>query len=486
MSKLSVRGAGKERESRLLVIGFIVLFLALNLVLSYLAQNYGWYFLATDRLYYTLSGVTDEYFEKVNPNGYRVELYFCSNRTALTENNTFGRILDTVEQFDARYDFFTATHLDTYYDYETLERFAKEHDTELNNQSVILYCPDTGKSEVRSLSSFYYFDAENTASDDMIFKGEEVVASLVGAVVSQNRPTALFTKGHGELPTTSLLDAVYSAGFAAKAEDISVTDIPADTALVIIACPKYDFEEYADASIASEVSRLRAFVRAGGTVLYLRDPSAGALTRLDAFCADYGITAEGGMLTDATHSVDRSGNAILLRYAEGDGAAAVRDTAERYNTSRLAAAGASALRLGAVSGATAVPLLQSYPTAELRVGGESSSMTPAEGYTVAALSTLDEYHGKRGRVAVVAADAFATVDTMETDGYGNKEFLFSLLAETTDAVPPIGCGVVLLNTYPLEDMTRGTAGVYLAVFGGAIPLFVALAGVFVLRRRGSR
>ena len=135
------------------------------------------------------------------------------------------------------------------------------------------------------------------------------------------------------------------------------------------------------------------------------------------------------------------------------------------------------------AGVTVTPLLRTHATAQNQLKGETVSAAPAEGYAVAALATLDEYHGKHGRVALIAAEAFADVDTMETDGYGNKEFLFSLLTETTGTVPPTGCGVVLLNTYPLEDMTRGTANVYLAVLAGVIPLAVALTGFFVLRRR---
>lgn len=486
MRKLSTRGAGKERESRAWILVILVVFLVVNLLLSYLSTTYSWYIVATDRMFYTLSGVTDEYFERVNPEGKTVEFYFCMNREGLTENNTFARILDTVEQFDERYDFFEMSHLDTYYDYEKLNRFAKEHETELTNQSIIIYCPETGKSEIRSLSTFYYYDTEDTTNDDMIFNGEEIVASLVGGVVVKDRPEALFTMGHGEAPTASLMNALYSAGYEVKAQDISSSEIPEATEVIVIAAPKYDFEEYADKTIECEISRLRDFVREGGTVLFFRDTSAGELTRLESFYSDYGITAEAGMISDGTYSVDTSAKAVLLRYDEGDGVASLRDYARSYNDSRLVAAGVSPLRLSSPAGVTVTPLLRSFQTAENQINGETVSRAEADGYTVAALATLDEYHGERGHVALIAAEAFADIDTMETDGYGNKEFIFSLLEKTADAKTPIGCGVVLINTYPLEDMTRGTANVYLAVFAGVLPLAVAVTGVFVLRRRARR
>ena len=486
MRTLSTQGARKERESRAWIIMLVVLFLVVNLLLSYLSTTYSWYIVATDRMFYTLSGVTDEYFARVNPKKHPVEFYFCMSREGLTENITFARILDTVEQFDERYDFFTMKHVDPYYDHDMLERFAKEHELELDAQSVIVYCPATGKSEVRALSTFYYFDTEDTTNDDMIFNGEEIVASLVGGVVVKDRPEALFTMGHGEAPTASLMNALYSAGYEVKAQDISSSAIPEATRVVVIAAPKYDFEEYADKNIECEISRLRDFVKAGGTVLFFRDTSAGELTRLERFYSEYGITAERGMISDGTHSVDTSAKAVLLRYDAGEGAKALREYAQKYNDSRLVAAGVSPLTLSGVNGVTVTPLLRSFHTAENQVNGETISVADDAGYTVSALATTAEYHGKRGHVALIAAEAFADVDTMETDGYGNKEFIFSLLEETSGAATPIGCGVVLLNTYPLEDMTRGTANVYLAVFAGVIPLSVAAVGVFVLRRRARR
>ncbi len=490
MNKLSKRGAGKEKESRLLITAVILLFLVLNLLLAFLANTYGWYFLAVDPMFYTLSGVTDEYFEQINPEGHRVEFYFCMSRAALSENNTFGRILDTVEQFDEKYDFFTVKHLDTYYDYELLERFSKDelgNDIDITSQSVIVYCPDSGAPAlVRSLSTFYYYDAEDTTNDDMIFNGEEIVASLVAASLKKDRPDALFTTGHGEAPTASFMNAFYSAGYDVVTGDLSAQDIPEGTEVVVIASPKYDFEEYADKTIECEISRLTDFVRAGGTVICLRSTAAGSLPRLEGFYSRYGIIAEGGIITDPTHSVDPTGKSVLLRYDGGEGAADLREYALSYNGSRLVAAGVSPIRTEAVVGATAVPLLRTHDTAYNLVSGETASVAPAEGYTVAALAATDEYHGKRGHVAMIAAEAFADIDSMETDGYGNKEFLFSLFRETMGAVSPIGCGVVQINTYPLEDMTRGTANVYLAVFAGAIPLAVALTGFFVLRRRSHK
>lgn len=486
MSKLSRQSAGKETESRIFTVAIVLLFLAANLLLSYLAGQLGWYFYATDPMYYTLSGVTDEYFDAVNPEKEEVKLYFCMSESAMQENATYGRILDTAEQFAERYDFFSVAHLDTYFDYETLQRFAAAHDVELDEQSVVVECPQTGKSVIRSLATFYYFDETNTASDDMIFYGEEIVAALVGSVVAESRPQVLLTTGHGETPNAVLMNALFAAGYEIGIIDLTAEEIPSDTALIIAAMPKYDFEEYADKTIACELSRLRDFVASGGAFLHFRSATAGAQPRLDAFCTDYGILPLAGVLTDSTYAVDASGGALLLRYDAGEGAKAIREHALSYNTARLAAAGVGALGVKSVEYAEAVSLLRTHDTALCRVNGETVSTAPAEGYTVAALSRVSATGGKQGHVAVIAAEAFVDVDTMETDGYGNKEFLYALLSSVTGTPAPMGCGVVLLNTYPLEDMTRGTANIYLAIFGGLIPLAVAATGVAVLYRRKNR
>lgn len=486
MGKLSRQSAGKETESRIFTVAFVLLFLAVNLILSYLAGQLGWYFYATDPMYYTLSGVTDDYFDAVNPEESEVKIYFCMSEAEMREDAVYGRILDTVDQFCERYGFFSVAHLDTYFDYATLERFAAAHDVELDNQSVIVECPATGKSVVRSLATFYYFDEENAESDDMIFYGEEITAALVGSVVTTERPRALLTTGHGETPNAVLMNSLFSAGYELDIIDLTAEEIPADTALIVAASPKYDFEEYADKTIACELSRLRDFVSTGGAFLYFRSTTAGAQPRLDAFCADYGILPSAGVVTDATYSVDATGGVVLLRYDAGEGAKAIREHALSYNTSRPAAAGVGALSILPAAHATAYPLLRTHETAVCRENGKTVSTAPAEGYTVAALSNVSATGGREGRVAVIAAEAFADVDTMETDGYGNKEFLYALLSSVTGTPAPMGCGVVLLNTYPLEDMTRGTANIYLAIFGGLIPLAVAATGAVVLYRRKNR
>ncbi|MBQ9736502.1 MAG: Gldg family protein [Clostridia bacterium] len=481
MKRLSQKNARKERDSRVAIVALVVAFLALNLILTYLVSTYGWYFLATDPQFYTLSGVTDEYFARVNPEGRPVKLYFCKSEAELKEDNTLHRIFDTVRQFDERYEFFSVEHLNTYYDFAVLDRFAKEHETELTSHAVIVYAPDTGKSELLALADFYYFD-ENGTSDDMVFAGEELLAGAVGAALCEERPSAIFTTGHGELSTLSMVNTLYAAGFEIKTEDLSATEIPEECSLIVISSPRYDFEEYNDATITSEISRLRAFIARGGTVLYLRDATAGSLPRLDAFFASMGILPTEGVVMDPTYSVDLSGSAVLLRYDEGEGAAPIRERAEKYNDARLAGAAVGALTLSSGEGYRAEALLRSHESAYRSVKGES--IYDAEGgYAVAALSEVEGKRGAVGYALCISAGAFVEQTQMETAGYGNKPFLLSALMETTGAVAPIGSGVVLLNTYPLEDMTRGVANTYLILLAGVVPLAIALLGYAVVRRR---
>ncbi len=512
MNKLSRRSAGKERESILFVCAIVAIVLVVNIVLAYFASAFGWYFLATDRKFYTLSGVTDEYFDKVNPDPdgegpmtpEKVTFYFCMSEEGLKENPTFERILHTVKQFGDRYDFLTVKHVRPEYDHELLEAFTHVKDkdgndrlgedgeplrNEISDMSVIAYSEDTKRYEVAALSDFYYFDTADSTNDDMIFVGEELVAALVGRVVANDRPVAYFTVGHGELATRPMADALTRAGFDWDTLDLSKGAVPDDAQLLVIAAPQYDFEEYDDKTIDCEIARLRTFIKEGGTVLFFRRTSSGKLTRLEQLFTDLGITAEEGMITDGTNSVDLEGKSVLLRYDGGEGARSVRSYARKYDGSNaldavpLLAAGVSPLTLTEVEGATAVPLLRTHGSAVNQVNGKTVSEAKSEGYITAALSRVGD---KGGCAVMIAADAFTGLDTMESDRIGNKEFLYALFTETVGADTPIGCGVVLLNTYPLEGMTRGTANVFLAVFAGVIPLCVAGVGVIVLRRRRLR
>lgn len=486
----------RERENLLLSALFVALVLVANLIFYALSTHFGLYTAMVEPEYYTLSGVTDEYFNKVNPDGDDVTVYFCMTKEELQENFTYGRVYDTVMQFAERYDFFSVAHLDVYYDYDKIEAFgemqreveaSEELELTVGKATVIFVSEATGIASFRNLSSFYVFDSENTEDDDMIFMGEELVAGCCSLVLKAERPRAYFTVGHGETLANSMRNALFLAGYDIVIADLSAYEIEKDCALIVISAPIYDFEEFADESVVSEISRLRDFVDGGGTLWVLRDPTAPSLQRLDALCAEYGLSAmPNTFLKDSSAALNTTGTTLLLKPAESAASANLQSIIAGAAGAPLSVDAAtgrcSAISLTDSDKATAEALLTTYDSARL-LTKDGELISEGEAYVTAAIARTKE---NGGSLVLFGSGSFSDEILMETDGYANKDLLLALSQEAEGIVAPIGCGTVIINAEPLEHLTRGASVSYFLLLAALIPAAVFVTGAVVYLRRRHR
>lgn len=476
------RSVGKhEKGSLSITLLVIALFLCTNLMLVSLNGIFEWFLSMGDKQYYTLNGSTDEYFEKINPENKPIDFYFCMSEDSLNENYTYGRILDTVKQFSERYGFFNVSYLDVYYDYDFIKKELGV-ESEVTSDSVILHSPGVGY-EVRSLSTFYIYDTEDASNDDMIFNGEEIIATLIYRVLNTDFPKVYFTVGHGESSTQSMQNLFFSAGYDVWTADLSRNEIEEDCELIVIANPLYDFEEFKDGS-ASEISRLREFIARGGSVLVLRSPSASALPRLDAFCESYGLSVNtGALLRDGEHSIASNSSALLLDYADSEAAKAISSRAEAAKgVGSIACSSVTAVTVKDGEGYKAQSLLTSYDSATLYADGKALSSGK---HTVAAISRTES--AGKGTLMLVGSTGLGDAALLDMGSYGNESFLYALLEHTGAVdVTPIGCGVVVLNSYPLTNLSGNTSSLYFVVLTAVIPVLAGACGFLLLRRRKNR
>ena len=474
----------EERGGTSLTVVVIALFLTLNLILVALGGTLGLYFYIADPMYYTLEGATDDFFARLNPQGEEVRFYFCQSEDELKENPVSGRLLDTLLQFEERYGFFEVDFLNIYYDYEILSGFSEQNDTAIDNQSVIMHCPATGGSIVRSIATFYIYNTEDKNDQSMVFNGEEIVATMLARIMTGERPKAYFTTGHGELSSTAMQNLLYSAGYDIVIADLTSYDIEEDCELIVISAPLYDFEEYASVDAKSESSRLREFVSDGGNLLVLRSAAVESLPRLDAFLASYGMAVEkGSTVRHEDMSVGANSSAILLEYDTSDAIAALRERAEQNADGRVVFGRSCAITLTPGEGYTAYPVLNSYDGASLYKNGERVS----DGrYTVMAMSEVSTASGDTGKVILTGSSVLADGTILDMGSFGNEAMLYSLLEYVGGEPSPIGCGVVVLNTYPLTDLTKSTSDVFFGLLAFVLPLLSSAIGFIILRRRQKR
>ena len=96
------------------------------------------------------------------------------------------------------------------------------------------------------------------------------------------------------------------------------------------------------------------------------------------------------------------------------------------------------------------------------------------------------FRSQNGKHELISPMLVTATDAITTNGYSNKDFLYSLFDEFYgQSGVPYGCRSVLYDDSTLENLTMGTARIYTIIIL-TIPAAIAVLGVVVIRRRKNR
>jgi hypothetical protein len=105
---------------------------------------------------------------------------------------------------------------------------------------------------------------------------------------------------------------------------------------------------------------------------------------------------------------------------------------------------------------------------------------------VAAYSVKENYGGESAKLFFIPSIYIATSDAMISNGYLNKDFLYSLFDVFYGADDlPYGTNVVVQASTMLENLTLGTSIIYTAILL-ALPVVLAAVGLVTIIRRKNR
>ena len=124
---------------------------------------------------------------------------------------------------------------------------------------------------------------------------QELIRSLV-YVLNEKIPGAVFLEGHNEDATEFLKIIFENSGYACSSVNLSLQDVPDDTAVIVSAAPKLDF-------LGEEVVKLEEYLSAGGNAMIFYDFSTLSLPLLDAFLAQWGVSFETKLVRDDIYNI---------------------------------------------------------------------------------------------------------------------------------------------------------------------------------------
>ena len=470
-----------------------------NVIIYTLATTFGWYFTKVREDDFSISDSGETLFSEAMAKGLDVEVIFCMYEADVEKHDTGSFVLKTAKEFEEKYPEFInlrfvniITKMDedqrTPFDTSPFEKDMRGEETALNKTSVIFRCGSNYRVITDTYTGVGYADFYTLNSDMSMssYNGEEVFTAMIGWVLSETHGTAYVTVGHGETASVSLHNNLTCAGYYVEEFNLRSGEIPDDGELVVISNPRNDFEKAAEGSgLYSEIEYLRAFADRGGSFMVFIDPEAPKLHNLEGFVSEFGIalreTEERERLTvkDSSNAITTDGFTLVAEYSSDDTAAAMLGKTEVYGGDVIIK-NAAPLEL---SGAAKAVLLSSS-TSVAEAGGDTVSKDGS--FPIAAVSYKENADGERAEMFVCGSIYFSATDAMITNGYSNKDFLYSLYDVCFEkGNMPYGCNSVIFDDGTLENLTMGQARWY-TVLLIAIPTVLAAVGLVVMIRRKNR
>ena len=217
-----------------------------------------------------------------------------------------GQEDDVIENLLSKYDSLS--------DHVTVEKknpdvyptFAEQYtDEEVPNNSLVVVCGD--RSRYISYNDIYVQEANMYSySYNTSFDGEGAITSAIDYVTTDEHPKMYTLEGHGEadLPST-FQDEIEKENIELESLSLlNVDEIPKDADAIMIYAPSTDISE-------EEKEMLSSYVTNGGKLFVTAGPTEdGTLENLYSILADYGVTAEEGIVVEG----DRDHYAFQMPY----------------------------------------------------------------------------------------------------------------------------------------------------------------------------
>lgn len=503
-SKLGKFFGGERFSSSAMTAAVLAVIIVVNVFLFIIVEAFGLYLYKEETVDLSLSGSTDTLFASAIEEGKKVKISFCMAEEDVKYHDTGALVYKTAKYFEQRYpslvelDFIniiTRRNKSGTGDLVNLSKYKTDmygNETKIYKSSVIFECGNnyrviTDTYTTAGFAPFFTLDSSRMATS---YNGEEVMAAMMSWVMAKEHKRAYFTQYHGEVADLAMHNLFASAGYYVDVIDLRKEEVPADADLLVISNPTGDFEAAREGSgIRSEIDRLKTYISRGGNLYVSLDPYVKSLPVLEGFLAERGIkfatsntasgTAVRSMIKDPRNAITTDGFTLVTEYANNTLAKNISARVSKYTSGSVIVREASALDLSG----EAKPLLVTSPSAVLEADGETVSRGGS--YCVAAYTELPAENGN-SKIFVIPSIYLAVSDSLITNGYSNKDFVYALFEDLYEAGNmPYGCKAVVYENQILENLTMGTARVYTAI-ALMIPVCIAIAGTVIIIKRKNR
>ncbi len=476
---------------------FVLFVILINVVISLIASRTGGLYadLTTKQLY-TVGEISEEALKDINQN---VDIIFCRTRDEIADNDYLNPVLMLAEQYEKKF-----ANVNVVFEsrINNPEYFSKFNSRDIDDNSVIVYCEETGLNKVYCgfgysdssfISDFYISSDENVF---FAFNGEKKLTSAIRSVARKDNEAlkAGLVMGHGENVPHNLNHILENYGYEVSEvllKEISQEEL-AKYSLLIVYDPIYDFivNEYSGDSstegVINEIEKLSDYVMDDfGNVMFFFDPYSGYdRTKLfELIESRFGVTVNDKFYT--TDVTTYNFPSFLGTYdpdTSSDGYA-IHSPISKNNKDYLPAFGVSCYMetVSKNDNFSVSPIIITSDKAKVYVGENNFQYIPdVPLMTVSTYSKLINEKEKTARVFVCGSTGF--VNELTNASFSNEELFKQCVVSmgNEDIIMDIDFKVLDDTAISVTNSVKKDMRNILVI---AIPSAIALVGVVVYIKR---
>ena len=431
----------------------VIVFALAGAVSVVLTDDYGMRLDLTEESLYTLGDETQRVLEGLSS---QVEI------TVLNTRAEFPLIAaNLLDSYDAAAGNVAVRYVDPYLNPTLVQGYAQRG---IHVEVSDLIVSSQGRERQLKLTDLYELNQDGTQVVRM--PAEQQITSAIDYVTREDRALALFTDGHGEAPTASLMELFETNHFKTSYSAISVLGVDENTQILVICAPRRDFTD-------DEIAMVEDYLHGGGSVMVFLEPGAQSLTRLCAFLEDWGITACQGVVREPKLYVSASELNAAASYVSHPINAYFTDNRYYVITPSCMPLGQAYTRQG--NTVTRQVLSSTGDAYALDESGLGVSVTGPFPLAITSERTVTTDSGERtGRLFAAGSRMMLGDDLMTSPSMANRDFLVQAAGWCM--------GEEELLSIPAADMS----GKFLPVVAGesyaiaAVLLFAVPAGILLL------
>lgn len=340
-----------------------------------------------------------------------------------------------------------------------------------------------------SYSDIYSYDTSSyytTGQYEMVFAGEQAITAAISYVTGEQVGIVYTTTGHGE----ATLGTTFSDGIRQSNMDLeelnplTLQAVPENAGVVLIHAPERDFTQ-------PELEVLEEYLGNGGSLLYISQPSRNeAPENLEALLADYGITANPGIVVEGNGNYYAMGLPYCL-MPDIESHAITNPLADGNYYCMLPLSQGLTVAADLPEDVSAKALLTTSSRAFSKLAGyDMESFSREEGdvdgpFALAAVSVKTLEDGLESRLVWIGSSGITDEQTNLQVSGGNLDFFLNSLSWLCDQEDSVSIHAKSLGVSYLT-MSDTTANILTIVLVILVPLLMLTIGLWISIRRKRR